>query len=417
MSPRAPPPRKAVSTYGVGLARNPGAPSLLTSFPQYQSTGSERSVSVTTNSPSMVDGAGRDASLTPRDRPESPWAPPLFVEVDSQHVLFEDDPYSEVPNNTHDSFPVLDGDTPNSVYLMGPRDRMWIDPSLDAATPNSAVKLRHAKLLDKYLARRQLIDESCPGGDSITVSSHLFSGIGNVPLSASIHMQSPAIQDLTAPAWSITSMYRTDDPDMMSHVYIEFINESKRLIANGMPPQRVFGLAPDVEALTNEAAFLSATDLSRWTARLANSFGISSLVCRMAVMWVQWHLMRWIIHPTPETYLAIPDWYRPTPYQMFVPHPVYADFHIWPRFRDIVIQRIDLQCQQKYWYSEAGTTLDCNWTGHIHEAVCYDAAGKVTLFPAFINHIMDLGNWTIGPVIRKHVPNADTVLQIKYGPM
>jgi hypothetical protein len=31
--------------------------------------------------------------------------------------------------------------------------------------------------------------------------------------------------------------------------------------------------------------------------------------------------------------------------------------------------------------------------------------------------LMDLSNWSVGPVIRKHIPDACTILQIKYGPM
>lgn len=212
-------------------------------------------------------------------------------------------------------------------------------------------------------------------------------------------------------------MYLVDDLDMMSTVYVDFINEAKRHISSGVAPERLFGLLPDVEALVNEAAYQRSSFLSQWTARLANSFGMPALSCRMAIMWLHWLLMRWMIHPTPATYLAIPDWYRPTPYQMFIPHPVYIDFQLWPRLRGAVIQRVDLQLHPLYWYSEAATTIDCNWPGSDQDAVSYDANARMTLSTPFVQHLVDLSNWTVGPVIRKHIPDACTVLQIKYGPM
>ncbi|THW71935.1 hypothetical protein D6D19_06952 [Aureobasidium pullulans] len=415
---------KSVSTFGIGLARNPTGPSLLTSIPLYDPTRSERSTSVVTNSPGVVDGLGPETSQPRQEQIESPWARSLFTQVHAQHLLFEEDPYSGVQGAAHESFPILDGDAPNSVYLMGDHKRLWIDPTLSASTPGmpsgpgSAALERHTKILDKYRARRRLLNEARPGGDCVMITSHLFSTGGAFPpLSSPMNPQLLGMPEVTAPAWSIMSMYRNDDPDLMSVVYVDFILESKRLIASGIPPERLFGTVPDVEVLVNEAEFVGAPVLSQWTARLANSFGIQSLVCRMAVMYIQWYLMRWIILQTPETYLAIPDWYRPTPYQMFVPHPIYADFHVWPRLRDAVIQRIDLQCQATYWYSEAATTIDCNWPGNVQDAMCYDGNRKLRLAPAFVKHILDLGNWTIGPVIRKHIPDACTVLQIKYGPM
>lgn len=376
-----------------------------------------------TASPGLVDGAQREASLPRQEYSPSPWAPSLFAENGSQHLLFEDDPYPDLQSPKRKSSVLLDGNGSDSTYFTGDHKNLWIDPSLSSstATPssgsNSTAVRRHTKPVDGQKAKRGLLNiEASPGGDSIAISSNLFSPVGTAPMSLPLSPGSLGV-DLTAPAWAITSMYFTDDLDMMSSVYFDFITEAKRLITSGVAPDRLFGLLPDVEALLSESAFQRASYLSQWTARLANSFGIQSLPCRMAVMWLQWLLMRWIVHPNPSTYLAIPDWYRPTPYQMFVPHPIYVDFHIWPRLRDAVIQRVDLQHQPLYWYSEAATTLDCNWPGSDQDAVSYDMNGRSTLSTLFAQHLTDLGNWSIGPVIRKHIPDACTIVQIKYGPM
>lgn len=412
---------QSVSTFGIGLAPNPAGPSLLTNTPLYESSPKERSASIGNGSPGLVDGVKREAS-TSRQNSSSPWAPSLFVEVDSQHLLFKDGPYSNIQSPEQPSPPILDGSAPDLTYLASNHKKLWIDPTLSSSRPDSSsgpsssALDRQARPLDGHKARRELLNEARPASDSITISSHLFSPVGAAPLSQPLSPQMLGV-DLTAPAWAVKSTYLIDDLDMMSTVYVGFINEAKGFISSGVAPDRLFGVLPDVEALVNEAAFQRSSFLSQWTARLANSFGMPTLSCRMAVMWLHWLLMRWMIHPTPATYLAIPDWYRPTPYQVFVPHPVYVDFQIWPRLRDAVIQRVDLQCQPLYWYSEAATTIDCNWPGSDQDAVSYDINARMTLSAPFVHHLMDLSNWSVGPVIRKHIPDACTILQIKYGPM
>ncbi|KAG9527445.1 hypothetical protein KCU93_g5092, partial [Aureobasidium melanogenum] len=411
---------KSVSTFGIGFAHNPAGPSLLTSIPLYDSTRSERSASVATGSPGLVDGVQREASLPRQDCIASAWAPSLFAENDSQHLLFEDG-HSDIQSPKRKSSVLLDGNASDSTYFTGDHKDLWIDPSLTSPTatpssgPNSAALRRYTTILDSQRGKREMLNNQArPSGDSITISSNLFSPVGTAPMSLPLSPGSLCV-DLTAPAWAITSMYFTDDLDMMSSAYVDFINEAKRLITSGVAPDHLFGLLPDVEALVSEPVFRRASFLSQWTARLANSFGIQSLPCRMAIMWLQWLLMRWIVHPIPSTYLAIPDWYRPTPYQMFVPHPVYVDFHIWPRLRDAVIQRVDLQRQPLYWYSEAAKSLDCNWPGSDQDAMSYDMNARLTLSTLFVQHLTDLSNWSIGPVIRKHIPDACTVVQIRYG--
>jgi hypothetical protein len=413
---------QSVSTYGIGLAHNQAGPPLLTNISVYDPSSRERSASVGIGSPGLIDGVKREASTPRQNHPASPWAPSLFVEVDSQHLLFKDDPYSNMQSPNQEPSPVLDGNTPAPTYLTSNNTKLWIDPSLSSSRPDSSSDPGpsaldgRAKTLDGHKTRREQLNEARPDSDSVTISANLFSPVGTAPLSLPLSPQMLGV-DLTAPAWAIKSMYLHDDLDMMSTVYVNFIDKAKQLITSGVAPDRLFGVLPDVEALVNEAAYQKSSFLSQWTARLANSFGMPTLSCRMAVMWLHWLLMRWMIHPTPATYLAIPDWYRPTPYQMIVPHPVYVDFQIWPRLRDAVIQRVDLQCQPLYWYSEAATTIDCNWLGSDQDAVSYDMNARMTLSAPFVQHLMDLGNWSVGPVIRKHIPDACTILQIKYGPM
>jgi hypothetical protein len=238
---RAKPALESVSTSGIELARNPAGPSQLTSIPLYDSTRSERSTSVVTNNSGVVNGLRHETSQPQQGQTESPWARSLFTLVHSQHLLFEkDDP---------------------SMNTSGNHERLCIDPTVSTSTlgsssrSSSAALERHAKTPDKYRARRELLNETGPDGNCVTISSHLFSAVGTLPLSLPINLQLLGMQDLTAPAWAIVPMYRNDDPDMMSAAYVDFINESKRLITSGIAPERLFGRVPNVEVLLNEVKF------------------------------------------------------------------------------------------------------------------------------------------------------------------
>lgn len=269
---------------------------------------------------------------------------------------------------------------------------------------------------DERVKQRQLFNDRHKIGDSITVSSNFFSSYANLTLHANGHTAG-RMENLIVPSWAIMSMHHQNDDDEQSCVYLDFIAEKRDQIKKGVDPSLIFGTKPEVEAVMNEAAFARASDLSKWIARLVTAQEYPSAICRIVGMWLIWHLIRWHINPTPETYEALPQWYRPTPYQLFYLHPVGADFHVWPAFRDIVIQRLDLQHKSKYWWAEASRTIDCNWPGSLEDGICVDAVtGEVMLNPLLIQHAFVLENWTVDSCIRKYIPNADTYVNVKCSP-
>ncbi|KAJ3462290.1 hypothetical protein MRS44_007076 [Fusarium solani] len=57
----------------------------------------------------------------------------------------------------------------------------------------------------------------------------------------------------------------------------------------------------------------------------------------LATYWVLYLFLRWQILRTDEAYQSLPPWFRPTPLQLTVLHPVTADLIAWPEIREGLI--------------------------------------------------------------------------------
>jgi len=119
--------------------------------------------------------------------------------------------------------------------------------------------------------------------------------------------------------------------------------------------------------------------------------------------------------PTPETYSAVPEWIKPSPSQMSIPHDISVDFIACPQIRDAIVQRQDLQGNVD-WLSEFNNTASCNWpeSGLNHGLAKDGVTGVYTLKAKFVEHINDLDNWSVGPRFRALMPNVDLYIRIKY---
>jgi hypothetical protein len=65
---------------------------------------------------------------------------------------------------------------------------------------------------------------------------------------------------------------------------------------------------------------------------------------RLGIGWLTYHITRWFLRPSPETYERLPTFLRPVQGQMEVEHPLVLDFIPWPRLRLNMIQRWHIYC-------------------------------------------------------------------------
>ena len=130
-------------------------------------------------------------------------------------------------------------------------------------------------------------------------------------------------------------------------------------------------------------------------------------------MYVFWLLMRWMISPSPETYNAMPEWLRPTPNQLFMPHINIVDFIVWPAFRELAVQIPAMQ-ERMEWLMDMSLGIQCDWSSATADALCQNQeTGQIDLSEAAKHMIRDLTSWSVGPSFRGYVSNADSYVRIR----
>jgi hypothetical protein len=123
--------------------------------------------------------------------------------------------------------------------------------------------------------------------------------------------------------------------------------------------------------------------------------------------------MRWMIFPSPETYHTLPEWLRPSPNQLFMPHISAVDFIVWPTLRELVVQIPALQ-ERMEWLMNMSINIKCDWPYAMGEALCENKeTGQTDLCDAARDAVRDLANWSVGPSFRGYIGNADSYVRIR----
>jgi hypothetical protein len=168
---------------------------------------------------------------------------------------------------------------------------------------------------------------------------------GNLPFSSSIRannypedIQDTQVNNLFLPTWAMMTVSTRPDPGSLKSAFPTILQEATALLESGTPVDFVIEVHPNIAALFNEDDFNVSGILSKWAAGMVHSVMLKGMydqreftphfVCTsdeadsnietgndftcFAYMYLFWYLMRWMIHPSPETYEMIPDWLRPT---------------------------------------------------------------------------------------------------------
>ncbi|KAI4911302.1 hypothetical protein J4E85_011211, partial [Alternaria conjuncta] len=126
-------------------------------------------------------------------------------------------------------------------------------------------------------------------------------------------------------------------------------------------------------------------------------------------MYLFWYLMRWMISPSPETYNSIPEWFRPTPNQLFMPHINIVDFIVWPAFRELVTQIPAMQ-ERMEWLMDMSLNIQCDWSFATDQALCSnEETGQVDLCDAARDVVRELASWSLGPSFRGRVATVGRI--------
>lgn len=63
---------------------------------------------------------------------------------------------------------------------------------------------------------------------------------------------------------------------------------------------------------------------------------------RLALSWLTYHMIKWMVEPTEERFNNIPAFMHPVAEQLYHPHPYYADFILWPQVRANMVKHPDV---------------------------------------------------------------------------
>lgn len=196
-----------------------------------------------------------------------------------------------------------------------------------------------------------------------------------------------------------------------------FLRQAKEQLAQGMHHVQVIGEHAYIGALFDEAEFQRAPALSKWAARVVHSIREANYSAAVfGTMYFFWWVMRWMVDPSKEHFDEIPEWLKPVPNQLFMPHPMILDFFLWPALREHVVQYPSLHIGMN-WLLDAAGSINCGWPSPPEDALCKNqGTGGTDLSRDAKEFISNLENWSLGPSFRKYIPNADALVSIRPEP-
>lgn len=168
---------------------------------------------------------------------------------------------------------------------------------------------------------------------------------------------------------------------------------------------------PSVNSLLNPSGAHRLDPLSQLMTDIISKFpNISGLPEQTGTLFLMFINMRWHLNPTKENYECLPEWYRPTPTQVFTPHAAWVDHIPWPRMRDGLIASQG-KITFEDWFIPYTTDLSVNWPyGPLDCLLSTSAKEDPLINPVFEKHIRRMDNWTVGPMFAEAFPAlADTV--------
>ncbi|KAF2998524.1 hypothetical protein E8E13_004587 [Curvularia kusanoi] len=244
---------------------------------------------------------------------------------------------------------------------------------------------------------------------------------GNLPFSSSVrannypdNVQNAQVNNLFLPIWAMMTVNTRPDPGSVKFAFPNIMQEATAMIEAGTPVELIIETHPNIAALLDEVEFNEAGILSRWAAGMVHSMMLkgNDFTC-FAYIHIFWYLMRWMISPSPETYELIPEWLRPTPNQLFMPHINMLDYIPWPAFRELAVQIPAMQ-ERMEWLLDMSNTMSCDWPFSTQDPLQRDEeTGLFDVCASGKNSLRELSNWSVGPTFRGYVSNADSYVRIR----
>lgn len=112
---------------------------------------------------------------------------------------------------------------------------------------------------------------------------------------------------------------------------LDFLSERRARAAGGATPQELAGpLYPNFTVVAFPDRQMESHPLSKLHTDILQTFpDIQGLPEKVAMIFIMFLIMRWLIDPTQENYDRMPEWVTPRPSQLFNNHPFWFDYIPW----------------------------------------------------------------------------------------
>lgn len=192
----------------------------------------------------------------------------------------------------------------------------------------------------------------------------------------------------------------------------DFITSQRDKLAKGMPVAQVIGPdRPTFSGLTHTESPRSAQGdpITAVLVDILSKFpDISHLPERIAVHYVMYHLIRWLICPCERCYSLIPEWVRPRAEAYENKHPTWQDYLPWPIMRtQLMLARTPgTQITFEDFFVPYTRTLSLNWPYKPESCLVESPGGppRSELNPIFEQHLRRLDNWSLGKSFADEFP-------------
>jgi len=208
------------------------------------------------------------------------------------------------------------------------------------------------------------------------------------------------IHDVTVPDFCILPLtLRGPDPfanefgGAYDRLYRSFLTSRREVLRNGASFEEVLG-GPhvDVSALDRRDGTDKTHPMTEFVIGLTRSLHYDN-VTKLALMHLRHRMMRWMIYPCQETWNQLPAIMRPTSTQLQIPHPIWVDFFIVPRVRDMFIVQPDTRRLE--WYT-AADSIKISWDpGEKGLMEADSSTGMTRLSQASRSHFENVENITV----------------------
>lgn len=118
---------------------------------------------------------------------------------------------------------------------------------------------------------------------------------------------------------------------------------------------------------------------------------------------------QWRVFPTRESYREIPEWLRPIPLQLRIPHPAWMDAIPWPRVRALLVSRQD-QYDFERWSAFYSSSLSVSWPYNPSDSIVAVSDEEIVASPIFEQHWQNLRNWNVNTAFRKQFPEIGSMV-------